>query len=117
MTELSANPKEDIVLTEGCSIDMFLFWKDKQVALEVDGPSHFLSGRGIQSATGATLFKHRQLRALGWQLAVVPYWEWANVVNSKTGRRVYLLQVLKQAVVSACVAAARKRMGRGDEPT
>ena len=76
-----------------------------------------MQGDGFRSADGATLFKHRQLRALGWQLAVVPYWEWANVVNSKAGRRVYLLQVLKQAVVSACVAAARRRTGRGDEPT
>ena len=44
------------------------------VAVEVDGPSHFV-GRS-RLPTGATLLKRRQLRHFGWRLASVPYWEW-----------------------------------------
>ena len=72
LMELGGQPKGDVIITEGFSIDLIALWKGKQVALEFDGPSHFLTG--LHSATGATLLKHRQLHALGWQLAVVPYW-------------------------------------------
>jgi len=47
---------------------------EKPVAVEVDGPSHFL-GRSPQP-TGATLLKHRQLGYFGWRLETVRYWEW-----------------------------------------
>ena len=94
---LSVVPKEDLVIPEGYSIDMLVFWNGKQVAVEVDGPSHFLSGHRVHSATGATLLKHRQLHALGWRLAVVKYWEWAEVKSRKAVRREYLLHMLKQA--------------------
>ena len=46
----------------------------KRIAVEVDGPSHFI-GRS-QQPSGATLLKHRQLRLFGWRLESVPYWEW-----------------------------------------
>jgi hypothetical protein len=61
--------------TSGYSIDALVTLKDgKRVAVEVDGPSHFV-GRS-QQPTGATLLKHRQLRYFGWRLESVPYWEW-----------------------------------------
>ena len=97
MAELGVDPKQEVFIAEGYSIDMLAFWKGKQVAIEVDGPSHFLSGHKVHSATGATLLKHRQLRALGWQLGVVPYWEWDEVKGSKAERCKYLLHMLKQA--------------------
>jgi len=59
----------------GYSIDALVTLNDgKRIAVEVDGPSHFI-GRS-QQPTGATLLKHRQLRHFGWQLEIVPYWEW-----------------------------------------
>ena len=76
---------------------MIVLWKSKQVAVEVDGPSHFLSGHRVHLATGATLLKHRQLRALGWHLVVVPYWEWHEVQGSNAKRHEYLLCLLRQA--------------------
>ena len=59
----------------GYSIDALVTLNDgKQIAVEVDGPSHFV-GRSHQP-TGATLLKHRQLRHFGWRLESVLYWEW-----------------------------------------
>ena len=47
---------------------------EKRVAIEVDGPSHFVGAS--QRPTGATLLKRRQLHALGWAVISVPYFEW-----------------------------------------
>ena len=59
----------------GYSIDALVTLKDgKKVAVEVDGPSHFVGCS--QQPTGATLLKHRQLRYFGWHLQIVRYWEW-----------------------------------------
>jgi hypothetical protein len=49
----------------------------KGVAVEVDGPSHYLAG--TQQPTGSTLMKRRHLRQLGWELISVPYWEWGAI--------------------------------------
>ena len=64
----------------------------ERIAVEVDGPSHFLGGS--HQPTGSTLLKHRQLRHFGWRLESVPYWEWdaggslgaALVAKLKSGR-------------------------------
>jgi hypothetical protein len=59
----------------GYSIDAVVTLKDgREVAVEVDGPSHFL-GRSHRP-TGSTLLKHRQIRYFEWRLLSVPYWEW-----------------------------------------
>jgi hypothetical protein len=59
----------------GYSIDALVTLNDgRRVAVEVDGPSHFL-GRSHQP-TGATLLKRRQLRYFEWHLESVLYWKW-----------------------------------------
>jgi len=70
----------------GYSIDALVTLKDgKKVAVEVDGPSHFVGNS--QQPTGATLLKHRQLRYFGWHLEIVHYWEWElGVSNEKVPR-------------------------------
>ena len=61
--------------SSGYSIDALVTLNDgKKVAVEVDGPSHFLSHS--QQPTGATMLKRRQLRHFEWRLVSVPYWEW-----------------------------------------
>ena len=61
--------------TSGYSLDALVTLNDgKQIAVEVDGPSHFVGSS--QQPTGATMLKHRQLSYFGWPLEVVPYWEW-----------------------------------------
>ena len=56
----------------GYSLDCRVSWHGTQVAVEVDGPSHFVG----RDPTGATLLKRRQLQRLGMPLLSVPYWEW-----------------------------------------
>ena len=88
--------QEELIIQEGYSIDVVVLWKGKWVAIEFDGPSHFFRGDGVRSASGATMLKHRQLRSLGWQLVVVPYWEWDEVRGSEANKRQYILRKLRQ---------------------
>ncbi len=44
-----------------------------RIALEVDGPSHFLQN---EQPNGPTCMRNRFLRARGWRVAVVDYREW-----------------------------------------
>ena len=65
----------------------------REVAVEVDGPSHFVG----RTPTGATALKRRQLRAAGWALLSVPYWEWnalGQALGSKTAKQAYLQRAL-----------------------
>ena len=62
---------------EGCggySVDVLLRGLPgrPRVVVEVDGPSHFVG----QHLTGSTQLKHRLLRAMGWEVVQVPYFEW-----------------------------------------
>ena len=120
---------EEFVTDEGYSIDLIVDWKDVRVALECDGPSHFLKGDlGRFQATGATLLKHRQLRALGWRLVSVPYWEWDEVKQQETKKLGYLLDAIQSqvdeqnapfsprglCVITACTSAFAKENGKDD---
>ena len=61
----------------GYSIDALVTLNDgRRVAVEVDGPSHFLGSS--HQPTGATLLKRRQLRYFEGHLEIVLYWEWYN---------------------------------------
>jgi hypothetical protein len=66
----------------GYSLDLALV--SERVAVEVDGPSHFLApdGRGARAPNGATRLKRRLLRAAGWRLVSVPFYEW-NVLSAR----------------------------------
>ena len=89
--------------TSGYSIDALVTLNNgEQVAVEVDGPSHFV-GRSKQP-TGPTLLKHRLLRRFGWRLESVPYWEW--------GRSQELPHSLAQLLLSGHVAAPKRRRVR-----
>ena len=46
-----------------------------RIALEADGPRHFLRNRPRQPK-GSTLLRNRLLAALGWRVVVVPYFDW-----------------------------------------
>jgi hypothetical protein len=59
------------------------------VALEVDGPRHFL--RNVQRPNGSTLLRNRLLSALGWRVLVVPYYEWPSGFDARVA---YLKRLL-----------------------
>ena len=64
---------------------------DERKAIEVDGPSHYLmnaEGRCVVE-NGATRFKSRLLRRLGWDVAHVPFFEWA-VLQDNGSQDAYL---------------------------
>ena len=46
----------------------------QKLCIEVDGPSHFYTNTRIMNSS--TLMKHRHLKASGWFVISLPYWEW-----------------------------------------
>ena len=62
----------------GYSMDAFL--PEFNLAVEVDGPSHFARGSKVQ--LGHAAMKHRHLRQLGYALISIPYWEWDTLATS-----------------------------------
>ena len=70
-----------------------------EVAIEVDGPSHFCG----RTPTGATALKRRQLRAAGWALLPVPYWEWRALGRNKAAEAEYLRAGLRGACSESLV--------------
>ena len=85
LREIGLTPQEEVRTPQGYSLDAVVSEGGFEVAVEVDGPSHFVG----RSPTGATALKRRQLRAAGWALLPVPYWEW-NALGSKAAKEAYL---------------------------
>mmetsp|Transcript_32563 Transcript_32563/g.71437 ORF Transcript_32563/g.71437 Transcript_32563/m.71437 type:complete len:256 (-) Transcript_32563:432-1199(-) len=85
---------------EGYSIDLMVLTRDgRSIAVEVDGPSHFLEES--RTPTGATQLKRRQLRSFGHALVSLPFWEWEALHDKdpserRRKQRQYLLTALRQ---------------------
>jgi len=97
---LGASVQEEVVLQEGYSLDLVVDWRGERLAVEVDGPSHFVG----REPTSATLLKRRQLEHFGWWLVSVPYWEWNELGDKTTTREqraVYLSTLLDEALKHA----------------
>mmetsp|Transcript_46900 Transcript_46900/g.150909 ORF Transcript_46900/g.150909 Transcript_46900/m.150909 type:complete len:185 (+) Transcript_46900:237-791(+) len=90
----------------GYSLDLAL--PSSRVAVEVDGPSHFLlpDGRGVRKPNGPTLLKRRLLAAAGWRVISVPFYEWDGL-NTADERQAYL----ERAVGPPCAAAPQASPG------
>ncbi|EOD24737.1 hypothetical protein EMIHUDRAFT_254754, partial [Emiliania huxleyi CCMP1516] len=73
----------------GYSLDLAL--PSSRIAVEVDGPSHFLlpDGLGVRRPNGPTLLKRRLLAAAGWRVSSVPFYEWNGFATAKE-RQTYL---------------------------
>eukprot|EP00962_Isochrysis_galbana_P044958 scaffold17563_cov117-Isochrysis_galbana.AAC.1 len=113
LSSLGLSPQEEVQTEEGYSLDYVVEWCGQQVAIEVDGPSHFVG----RKPNGATLLKRRQLRHVGWRLVSIPYWEWDelrkdltaedNDAREKEGSRVGSMMTLRErqmAYVEATIA-------------
>ena len=92
LSALELHPREEVCTPQGYSLDAVVSFGGCDVAVEVDGPSHFLGRR----PTGATTLKRRQLRAAGWALFSVPYWEWNALGGDNARQRTYLKQGLRR---------------------
>ncbi|EJK61975.1 hypothetical protein THAOC_17440 [Thalassiosira oceanica] len=73
--------EEEVLLGSGYRIDALVKFSDGRiVAVEVDGPSHFIDRR----PTGSTILKHRQVARLDRiEVVSVPFWEWEKLKNSE----------------------------------
>ncbi len=60
----------------------------------MDGPHHYTQKR---QATGMTVLKRRQLRALGWAVIHVPYFEWQELRGNKESECAFMRQKLERA--------------------
>eukprot|EP00632_Arachnochrysis_sp_CCMP2950_P004603 CAMPEP_0185704454 /NCGR_PEP_ID=MMETSP1164-20130828/17180_1 /TAXON_ID=1104430 /ORGANISM="Chrysoreinhardia sp, Strain CCMP2950" /LENGTH=189 /DNA_ID=CAMNT_0028371811 /DNA_START=8 /DNA_END=577 /DNA_ORIENTATION=+ len=67
------------VTAEGLSLDMAHAATKR--AVEADGPSHFVKTPVSRTfvENGATQFKTRLLRGLGWEIIRVPFFEWERL--------------------------------------
>ena len=67
-------------MKSGYRLDALVEVDGKKVAIEVDGPWHFLG----KKPTGNTILKHRQVTTLdGIPVVSMPYWEWNKLGKFK----------------------------------
>ena len=91
--ELGMECKEEVVLVDagGYSVDVLV--EDPRVAVEVDGPSHYVQDPQGLVPSGSTMLKRQQLKALGYHVVSVPFWEWRGL-RSALDKRVYVQQLM-----------------------
>eukprot|EP00808_Paulinella_micropora_P001208 g66690.t1 len=93
--------------SSGLSVDILL--ATHKVAIEVDGPKHFVTDAADSKLAAArmyvstTLCKQRLLRAMGYQLVSVPFFEWD--VLSLPKRQSYLADKLRHVGVPVNLAS------------
>eukprot|EP00985_Skeletonema_marinoi_P009300 scaffold4323_cov133-Skeletonema_marinoi.AAC.2 len=84
----------------GYRIDAIVEVNGKVVAVEVDGPSHFI-GEG-RSPTGSKILKRRQVSLVdGIELVSVPYWEWNKLGEDRKKKQDYLRKKLSLTTVES----------------
>ena len=73
------------------SIDIAIEGAEAPIAVEVDGPTHFLlDGR----LNGSTLLRNRMLAAHGWRVILVDFREWNRLKTSDALREEYVRRLL-----------------------
>jgi len=98
LDEIGVPYESEATMETGYSIDFLVTTKNgTNVALEADGPRHFLGETKISN--GSTRMKHRQVRKLdGIKVVSVPYWEWNSIRidnNNTMFQRAYLEELLE----------------------
>ena len=74
------------------------FLRCMQVAVEVDGPTHFMAN-APDVPNGSTLWRNRMLQLRSWRVVSVPVLQWSQLGSSAEKQRAYLLQRFAQAGV------------------
>ena len=82
-----AHEQEHFCLQTGRSIDIALL--DRRIAIEVDGPSHFLN---TQKRTDGTLLRNRVLKGAG-SVVSIPFFEW-DALKSMSAQKEYIQRKL-----------------------
>ena len=107
--------QEEVRTSLGHSLDAVVLVDGREVGIEVDGPSHFVG----RTPTGSTALKRRQLKAAGWTLLPVPYWEWAEIgrSNPQARRRLrfeYLSSLLEPRMTQPAEGGAPTAQGESE---
>lgn len=93
LSSMGLQPQEEVIMKSGYRIDAVVTVGGKQIATEVDGPSHFI-GKS-RELTASTLLKHREVVALdGMKVVSVPYWEWDKFKKDDNKKKEKYLQDL-----------------------
>jgi RAP domain len=81
----------------------------QKIAIDVDGPTHFLlsidnnilmkhgqnaKAINMYEVNGSTMLKRCLLTLMGWNVIVVPYWEWNAVQGNKQKEKQYCIDIL-----------------------
>lgn len=74
------------------SVDIAVIYAGvRKLAVEVNGPMHYYSNEPYRKVEmPASQWRRRLLEAVGWQVAVVPYWEWDDL-RDKRDASIYTL--------------------------
>ncbi len=62
--------------------DAVIYLKGRPLAVEFDGPQHFLFKS--QKPTGPTNFKRRMAKLQGTRLLSIPYWVWDGAIANNS---------------------------------
>lgn len=88
---IGLRPEVERLTGRGYIVDALVEVNGKNVAVEVDSPSHFVGRR----PAGKTILKQRQVAKLeGIRVASVPYWEWGELGEDRDKKQVYLQLLL-----------------------
>ena len=73
----------------------FAYGRPLTLSLELDGPDHFGSSSG-RYLTVTTRLRRRHLRAAGWRIVAVPYWQW-NDNKDKANLETWIRSLVPEA--------------------
>lgn len=86
---------EEEVIEEQTGYSLDLALRSARLAIEVDGPSHYLRDPSDERVpNGPTLLKRWLLKASGWRVASVPFYEW-DALAGPCDQRAYLERLLR----------------------
>lgn len=85
---------EYLVARDLLSIDIAVIDDGRKLAIEVDGPFHFPVN--ARTPLGHTMIRRRLLRAAGWTVLSIPWYEWF-AMNTWDERLQYLTEILSKA--------------------
>jgi hypothetical protein len=99
LAEVSPVTKENTFPLPGGMLAIDMACRKQMIAIEFDGPFHFLrevgSGKVLEVENVATRAKRRFLERLGWKVANIRYFDWAKA-KSKKAKRAFVSEMLKE---------------------
>ena len=91
LTAMGHAVDEEVHTQSGYSVDAIVEINDEKIAIEVDGPCHFIG----REPDGAMMLKQRQIMTIDeLPLLSIPYWEW-NELRSHEDKHQYLRSKLQ----------------------